>query len=593
MLSPAALYQQPCTYRDWIRRASIPGGQLRSAARFFPASSDAVEAYHCWSSSSSASSPASDASARCSPVSLSFSSDDSDLRFSGCHDGAEELRAIALQMVRDSYMRGLIRSFSATGGPSSAHRVGLPGHDEELLLGSWFWELDVEWILLTGERDKVQPHLLDLEDGSASLLDLMERWIKALKTMVQVLCITQIELRAKTLGVRKAIRYFTLLATGKKIMAEREQEVSQFVRFAEASILRMLDFVDAVADAALDDDDDDLAAETLPGMLQVYTCVVDDSPAVLAMFKDASGGATSLSDAMNYVFLRKRSKLGDAIWSMMEKVRASFMAEDCWRVSPAEAGGVHKTTRLMMNYVMLLWRNESALDLVLQDQQHRLGMFRSEHDGYCSSSAADLIKNMIRCSEKQLEKTSNFISDPGLRYIFLMNNCSFISEKASSLLLRPFEDYKIHGSSGSSSRGRLPPMEDYVNQPDPNLRPKIETDSNLDGLVRVQGFIEAYLDSSWEPVMSCLYHDVPRGFLRCSGALDKFESEFWRTYATQKHWKVPNPELRKRLHKAIIEKVIPGYSQYMAKRTARGKSNRPHTSTALELEELLEELFEG
>ncbi|CAN6202476.1 unnamed protein product [Urochloa humidicola] len=352
----------------------------------------------------------------------------------------------------------------------------------------------------------------------------------------------------------------------------------------------MVDFVDAVADAALDNDDD-RAAETLPGMLQVYTCVVvDDSPTILALFKEASGD-TSVSDAMNDVFLRKRSKLSDAIWSMMEKVRASFLTDDYWRVSPDEAGGVHQTTRLMMNYIMLLWRNESALDLVLQDQQHRLGMFMSEHDDYCSSLAADLIKNMICCSEKQLEKTSNFISDPGLRYIFLMNNCSFISEKVSSLLLPRFKDYKIHGSR--SSRERLPPMEDYVNQPDPNLRAKIETDSNLDGLVKIQGFIEAYLDASWEPVMSYLYHGVSHGFLRCRGALDKFESEFQRTCATQKLWKVPNPELRKRLRKAIIEKVIPGYSEYLTERTARGKSNRPHTSTPLELEELLEELFEG
>jgi len=176
----------------------------------------------------------------------------------------------------------------------------------------------------------------------------------------------------------------------------------------------MLDFVDAVADAALNDDQ--AAAEMLPGMLQVYTCVVDDSPAVLALFKEALGTA-SMFDDMNGVFLRKRSKLSDAVWSIVEKVRPSFMADDCWRVSPAEAGGVHETTRLMMNYVMLLWRNEGALNLVLQDQQQRFRMFLSEHDDYCSSSSsvADLIKNMISSSEKQLEKASNFISDPGLR----------------------------------------------------------------------------------------------------------------------------------------------------------------------------------
>jgi len=480
MLSPV-VSRHLRTYRDSIRRASVPGGRCRPALRFFPASSDAAagEGAYCWSSSaSSASSPALDESARCSPVSLSFSSD-GDLCFSGCPDGldgAEELRAIALRMAHDGYMKGLVRAFGATGGSSSAHCGGLGSGPVELLLGSWFSELDVEWVLHAREGDKLRPHK---EDGCASLLDLMESWIKALKTMVQVLCITQLELRTKwpaaAGGVRKAVRYFLLLATGKA--AEREQEAAQLVWFAEASVLRMLDFVDAVADAALNDDQ--AAAEMLPGMLQVYTCIVDDSPAVLALFKEALGTA-SMFDDMNGVFLRKRSKLSDAVWSMVEKVRPSFMADDCWRVSPpAEAGGVHETTRLMMNYVMLLWRNEGALNLVLQDQQQRFRMFLSEHDDYCSSSSsvADLIKNMISSSEKQLEKASNFISDPGLRYIFLMNNCSFISEKVSSLLLPLFEDYKIKRSRGSREGERLPPMEDCVSQPNQSIQAKIERDS--------------------------------------------------------------------------------------------------------------------
>jgi hypothetical protein len=60
-------------------------------------------------------------------------------------------------------------------------------------------------------------------------------------------------------------------------------------------------------------------------------------------------------------------------------------------------------------------------------------------------------------------------------------------------------------------------------------------------------------------------------------------------------WKVPNPELKKRLRKAITEKVISGYNQYLTQRSARGKSNRSPAmmSTSLELEELIEELFEG
>jgi hypothetical protein len=49
------------------------------------------------------------------------------------------------------------------------------------------------------------------------------------------------------------------------------------------------------------------------------------------------------------------------------------------------------------------------------------------------------------------------------------------------------------------------------------------------------------------------------------------------------------------LRKAITEKVISGYNQYLTQRSARGKSNRSPAmmSTSLELEELIEELFEG
>ena len=64
--------------------------------------------------------------------------------------------------------------------------------------------------------------------------------------------------------------------------------------------------------------------------MDLYICVVDDSPAVPAVFKEAQGTA-SMFDAMNGVFLRKRSKLSDTVWSTVEKVRASFMADDCWR----------------------------------------------------------------------------------------------------------------------------------------------------------------------------------------------------------------------------------------------------------------------
>ncbi|TVU12504.1 hypothetical protein EJB05_46155, partial [Eragrostis curvula] len=580
MLGSVQLEYSPlCIYRDAIRRVSVSGCR---SVQFFPAISNDG------SSISSASSSTLDYS---STRSISY---DGDLFFSGRGgtdpDGFQELRDIALQMIHDGYLKGLIKAFRGVSSPSVAVNHGglFRGPDpDELLLRSWFSELDVEWVLRTGKFVDISM-VMRLEDGCVSLQDLMERWIRALKTMVQVLCITHQELRTTvpTVGVvRNAIRYLRIdFAAGKK--AKPEEEEARFARFAEVSILKMLAFVDAVATAALNDQQ---APQTLPGMLRVYSCIVDDSSAILAMFEDASNtGTASMFEDMNCIFLEKRKKLSGVILIMMEKVRVSFLINDSWQVSLVEPEGVHRSTKLMMNYIILLSRNEGALNSVLQDQQ-RFRMFLAETD-YYPNSVVILIKDMISCLEKQLEKV-NTRSGPGLRYIFLMNNCSFISQKVSSLLLPSWtEDHKIQRSRKRIARERIPSMEDYINQPDPNLLQKIETDSNLDGLVRIQRYIEAYLDASWNPVLSCLY--LPYGIQGCRGALAKFKSEFKRTYVVQKMWKVPNPELRKRLRKAIVEKVISGYNMYLVDRTTMGNHNRSTPgSTPNELEEMLEEML--
>jgi hypothetical protein len=68
-----------------------------------------------------------------------------------------------------------------------------------------------------------------------------------------------------------------------------------------------------------------------------------------------------------------------------------------------------------------------------------------------------------------------------------------------------------------------------------------------------------------------------------------FESEFQKTYTTQKLWKVPDPELRNRLRGAIIDEVIPSYTRYLADDYGNG----PLKFSPLNLEEMLQELFEG
>jgi hypothetical protein len=185
-------------------------------------------------------------------------------------------------MVRDNYTQGLIRAF------------GRRRHDEALL-HKWFSQLDVEWVLLlhAGQRDLDSSSVEDL-------MALMERWMRALLIMVQVLSMTLLELRdrrsSSSLAGTDDDDAFLLRTKGSAGNRSPAPELPDFVcvqevvQFAEASILRMLAFVDAITLAALNDDHRrrHREPEMLPGMLYLYDCFSDASPTVLAFFKEAS-----------------------------------------------------------------------------------------------------------------------------------------------------------------------------------------------------------------------------------------------------------------------------------------------------------------
>jgi hypothetical protein len=59
-------------------------------------------------------------------------------------------------------------------------------------------------------------------------------------------------------------------------------------------------------------------------------------------------------------------------------------------------------------------------------------------------------------------------------------------------------------------------------------------------------------------------------------------------YAAQKLWKVPDPQLRKRLREAIIGIVVSGFMEYLEDNNSITPGVSPQ-----EVEEMLQELFEG
>ncbi|CAL4982367.1 unnamed protein product [Urochloa decumbens] len=105
---------------------------------------------------------------------------------------------------------------------------------------------------------------------------------------------------------------------------------------------------------------------------------------------------------------------------------------------------------------------------------------------------------------------------------------------------------------------------------------------------KIEGHIRKYLQVSWEPVLSCLHNHTPNYCFITNSALPKFDSEFQKTYTAQKLRKVPDPELRTRLRKAIVEKVVSGLTKYLEDNNITSPGITPQ-----EREEMLLELFEG
>jgi len=105
---------------------------------------------------------------------------------------------------------------------------------------------------------------------------------------------------------------------------------------------------------------------------------------------------------------------------------------------------------------------------------------------------------------------------------------------------------------------------------------------------KVEDYMETYLQVSWSPVLSCLLTPTPSCFGKNCSPLPKFEFEFQKTYSTQKLWKVPDPELRKNLRRAITEKINSGYTKYIEDNNVTTLKFTPQN-----LQEMLQELFEG
>ncbi|XP_066375322.1 exocyst complex component EXO70E2-like [Miscanthus floridulus] len=249
-----------------------------------------------------------------------------------------------------------------------------------------------------------------------------------------------------------------------------------------------------------------------------------------------------IKNEMVSLLSEKQGKAFEAIWSTLEEIRTGVI-KPMDTQTPQRSSDILKATYSVMDDINFLLCNHSTVNPLVSEAAS-LGKYVPLTGLGEAPPFISLIAEMVSCLEEKLITMSQLFLDQGLSFLFLLNNLNFIWEQ--------LEYYYIKVDVAAITR-------------------------------KVDHYIESYIQ-----VLSCLFNPTPLYLVTKYSPLSKFESEFQKTYTTQKLWKVPDPELRKWLRKSVIEKIIPGYTKYIEDSKVTNPKFTPQ-----ELEEMLQELFEG
>nr|BAJ95125.1 predicted protein [Hordeum vulgare subsp. vulgare] len=292
----------------------------------------------------------------------------------------------------------------------------------------------------------------------------------------------------------------------------------------------MLDVVDVIITV--------LEAEKLQLVLDIFTCVSD----ALHVFTSLvlSPEINSIFSGIRSLLERQENRLSKNIASTMQELRTLMDEDDSWALEISRGGGeVHKNTRFIMDCIVSMMNAQTS-------SQNSLPSRSSENLSIEIDITTEYLKGL-------LFRKSESCSDQSLRYLFLLNNSYFVAHVVSE------------------SSGCFIPSE-------------------------YNKYMDSYLDVSWGRVLSCIPKSRFPGPIHCwinTSSLAKFESAFHKMYQAQKLWKVPDPQLRDALRRAIIERVISGYRDYLEEHPELEKHVGRESSSPEVLQAMLRELFEG
>ncbi|CAL5050241.1 unnamed protein product [Urochloa decumbens] len=416
-------------------------------------------------------------------------------------------------------------------------------------MDKWLSELRVSWVL----------HLAELEGASARRTFISRRlqhtahsWALALRL------------------IGRSIVCFTGWCSSRE---ERPPASELFVRFFLATFLQILPFVDVVVALDTIDPSSDHSAVSGTGSAVAsahkFRALADVREALSGASEEAQlwdwwlrsssspddAEATRISGEMSSLLLAKLDKLDEAIIrDTRDHIRAQSMSltmeDDSLKIS---GPGIHKVTRSVISCIIIVLSTSYDRPALVDPRPptaHEASLHGKDDEN--NASSIHLIMRMMRSLEKKLTRVSQSSSflDDSLRFLFLINNFYFVWHQ---------------------------------------LRTNRLLDAPMQALTRqIDGYISSYLQAAWAPVLKPLHDNALCCFTGYS-AKHKFESKFEKTYAAQKLWKVPDPELREELRTAIINRVVSAFTSFVDDTGIRPSSKlNPE-----KLEEMLEELFEG
>ncbi|OEL31075.1 hypothetical protein BAE44_0007906 [Dichanthelium oligosanthes] len=438
-------------------------------------------------------------------------------------------------------IKGLVQEFLAAGDDQDA---------TTLVLERWFSDLGVSWVL----------SIIVTDDKSAGAFVFQRRlqhfarsWIVAL-TVIQNSIFTYVE---GLWNQEEAEGVFSSLPAA-----------SEFARFLQTTISKMLPFVDmimahkavivgpCIQHTNLSSNGEVPAEEKLVALIAVRDGLSAASKQIQMWFIcPPLLGSRGTLDEMSNLLSAKLAELDEAVWDTVDEILTDNN-HDAGSMDNSQAlersPDIDKATGTIVNCIKVLSTNYGLLHQIVCSAV-RLSECVPEYSKvsplFRADSCAVLIVEMIFGLQEKLARVSQSFPDQSLRFLFLLNNTYFVWQQ-------------LHTTSN---------LEPYM----PALTRKIDD------------HMQRYLQMSWIPVLSCLQDPTPLCLGRYS-PLAKFQSEFQKTYTAQKLWKVPDPELRRRLRKAIIETVISAFTRYLED----NKITTPRV-TQLELEDMLQDLFEG